>query len=216
MAGMQFRKLSKDDKHIDGYNLGTPFPEPCIAWAYIPVTIPLKTDISIKIYNRLGIEVKKFYIKNIEAGSYVTKETAFRWMADDNNGNAVESGVYFVQMETGLFKKTIQIEVSPLRKLDKENPIFSLIFQFDNVPGNPARDASSWYPRPYGKTAFGYYVGDRLVLLYTEGCGFFMTIGGQKVGTNQPSKGEIVQCAKFFANVLADVLSHEDGLMHKE
>ncbi|MFH1761330.1 MAG: hypothetical protein ABIA63_09550 [bacterium] len=216
MVTMQYRKLSRDDQAIDGYSLGTPFPEPCIAWMYIPISIPFKSDVSIKIFNRLGIQVKSFFMKNVEAGSYVTKESAFRWFADDNSGNSVESGIYFIQMESGLFKKTLQVEVSPLRKLDKSNPIFSIIFKFDNIPGNPANYNSDFYVRPYGKSAFGYYIGDRLILLYTEGAGFFMTIGGQKSGPRQPSSGEVIQCAKFFANVMAEVLGHEEGLVHKE
>jgi hypothetical protein len=213
---MHFRKLSKDDQHIDGYSLGTPFPRPCIAWAYIPITVPVKSDVEIIIFNRIGMPVKNFFLRNVEAGSYMTKETAFRWMADDNRGNSVESGVYFVQMQSGLFKKTLSLEVSPLRKLDKSSPIFSIIFQFDNIPGTPANFHKDWFTRPYGRSAFGYYIEDRLVLLYTEGAGFFMTIGGQKVGPRQPSHGEIMQCSKFFANVMAEVLGHKDGLVHRE
>ena len=85
-------------------------------------------------------------------------------------------------MEAGIFKKTLPVRVSALRKLNKEDPVFRSLFVFDNVPGSPATYHTHWFKRPHGRSAYGYYRNDRLVLLYTEGAGLFMTAGGQKRG----------------------------------
>ena len=205
-----FGKLSSDDRNVQGYILGDPFPNPAHPQAFIPITVPQNTPVTVRIFNRLGIPVKQFVWtkeKPMKAGSYIKKEMALTWNCDNNAGEPVESGHYFVQMQAGLYQKTKVISVSKLRMLDEKHPIMSVVHTFRNIPICTVESSSQyWDTRTYGNAAFGYYLNGRMVILYTEGAGIVAGLGD----LNNPVGMEMA--SKFLNNVIAFCLSDEDGV----
>lgn len=205
-----FAKLASEDKEVQGYILGDVFPNPAHPQAFIPITIPQDAQVTVRIFNRLGIPVKQFAWtreRPMKAGSYVKKEVALAWNCDNNDNEPVESGTYFVQMQAGLYQKTKIIRVSKLRMLDEKHPIMSVVHTFRNIPVCTIESSSRfWETRPYGNSAFGYYYNGRMALLYTEGAGLVAGLGDltNPVGMEMSSK--------FLNNIIAFCLSDEDGV----
>jgi len=205
-----FENLSKSDRDVQGFLLGDPFPLFAHPQIWFPVTIPIDAPVTVRVFNRLGIAVKQFVWgkeKPMKVGSYVKKESALVWNCDNNSGEPVESGNYFVQMESGLYQKTRVIHVSRLRKLDEKHPLMSVVHTFRNVPICTIENGSRfWETRPYGNAAFGYYLKGRMCILYTEGAGVIAGLGDadNPVGKDQASK--------FLNNIIAFCLSDEDGV----
>jgi hypothetical protein len=166
--------------------------------------------VDIRIFNRLGILVKLFSWPKenpMPAGSYIKKDVALVWNCDNNEGEPVESGNYFIQMQSGLYQKTDIVRVSKLRILDEKHPLLGIVHSFRNVPVCTIDKGSRyWVTRPYGNAAFGYYYGGRMVILYTEGAGVIAGLGDV---SNSVAKE---MASKFLNNVIAFCLSDEDGV----
>ena len=60
-------------------------------------------NVSIKIYNILGKEIKLLLDNNLPAGEYTTQ-----WDGKDDEGNILPGGVYFIQMTAGKYRQTIK------------------------------------------------------------------------------------------------------------
>ena len=54
----------------------------------------------VRIFNTLGQEIRILADRQYEAGFH-----SVRWDAKDNTGNAVSSGIYFYQLQTGSFSQ---------------------------------------------------------------------------------------------------------------
>jgi hypothetical protein len=204
------RNLARDDRNVQGFVLGEPFPVFAHPQVFIPITVPLDAPADIRIFNRLGILVKLFSwdkTNPMKAGAYVKKEQALAWNCDNNQGEPVESGNYFIQMQSGLYQKTQLARVSKLRMLDEKHPVMSVVHSFRNVPICTIESGSKyWESRPYGNAAFGYYYKGRMCILYTEGAGVVAGLGDL---TNTVSHE---MASKFLNNVIAFCLSDEDGV----
>ncbi len=205
-----FKKLSAEDKNVQGYILGDPFPSPAHPQAFIPITVPQNGPVTVRIFNRLEIPVKQFVWtkdKPMKAGSYIRKEIALTWNCDNNDNEPVESGTYFIQLQAGLYQKTKVIRVSKLRMLDEKHPIMSVVHTFRNIPVCTIESSSRyWDTRSYGNAAFGYYYNGRMVILYTESAGIVAGLGDLKNPVG------MVMASKFLNNVIAFCLSDEDGV----
>jgi hypothetical protein len=205
-----FAALSKDDRGVQGFSMREPLRQFVHPQIHIPIIIPQNTPATIRVFNRMGIPVKQFVWtreNQMKAGSYETQDRAFVWNCDNNDGEPVESGPYFIQMEAGLFQQTIVAHVGKLRKLDEKHPLMGVVHNFRNVPVCTIEAGSTfWKNRPFGNAAFGYYYGSRMVLLYTEGAGVIAGLGDTKnpVGMEQASK--------FVNNVIAFCLSDDEGV----
>jgi hypothetical protein len=205
-----FRSLSKDDRRVQGLVLGEPFPVFAHPKVYIPITVAIDAAVDIRIFNRLGILVKLFSWDKehpMKAGSYVSKDQALAWSCDNNQSEPVESGIYFIQMQSGLYQSTQIARVSRLRMLDEKHPIMSVVHSFRNVPICTIESGSKfWQNRTYGNSAFGYYYKGRMCILYTEGSGVVAGLGDL---SNTVSRE---MASKFLNNVIAFCLSDEDGV----
>ncbi|OGS37710.1 MAG: hypothetical protein A2293_04885 [Elusimicrobia bacterium RIFOXYB2_FULL_49_7] len=205
-----FNALSKDDRSSQGFELGEPFPAFAHPQAFIPISISRDSPVDIRIFNRLNILVKIFSWTSqnpMKSGSYMKKGQALVWNCDNNQGEPVESGNFFIQMQAGLYQKTRIIRVSRLRMLDDKHPIMSVVHNFRNVPICTIDNGSAtWESRPYGAAAFGYYLQGRMCLLYTEGSGVVAGLGDL---SNTVAKD---MASKFLNNVIAFCLSDEDGV----
>jgi len=203
-------KQAHPDRNVQGFELGDPFPYFAHPQVYIPITVPRDVAVDVRIFNRLGILVKLFsWDKNkpMKAGSYIRKETALTWNCDNNADEPVESGIYFVQMQSGLYQKTRIARVSKLRMLDEKHPLMGVVHNFRNVPVCTIESGSKfWENRPYGNAAFGYYYKSRMAILYTEGAG---VVAGMGDLDNTVARE---MASKFLNNVIAFCLSDEDGV----
>jgi hypothetical protein len=217
-------KLTQYDKKIAGYLLGQNQPNPFNpgTWTYFPFSIPNRSDVTLKVYNRIGSLVRTSVRKNLMPGRYYSpkpgSDEALRWDCKDDAGQTVESGTYFAQMSAGLFQQTNKIDVSQLRLLDGEtHPLFSSYYQFKSVPKCVVRESSIRAgdyekQRPFGTTAFGWSIGDRTPLVYTEWAGILWYYNNPD---SNISMTVIQRAREFFINVLVFAMQQPGSLAQR-
>jgi len=83
------------------YYLKQNFPNPFNPFTTIEYGIPEAGDISLKIYNILGQEVRELININQNAGVY-----KILWNGKDNFGMDVASGVYILSISANKFNNT--------------------------------------------------------------------------------------------------------------
>jgi hypothetical protein len=82
-------------------SLGQNYPNPFNPLTAIPVSIPITTEIKLKVYDILGKEVKTLYADNLTPGRHF-----FHWDGRDERGNALATGVYFYRLQAGSWVQT--------------------------------------------------------------------------------------------------------------
>ena len=90
------------------FRLGQNFPNPFNPETTIVFELPQNSFVSVKIMNILGQTIKTLVNQNLPAGRYQTV-----WLAENERGQKVGSGVYFYLMESNNFrdlKKMILID----------------------------------------------------------------------------------------------------------
>ncbi len=85
----------------DKFALEQNYPNPFNPTTIIKYTLPKELNVTLKLYNMRGQEVKTLVSKKQLAGNYVVE-----WNGRDNNGIAVSTGIYFYRIEAGKFTKT--------------------------------------------------------------------------------------------------------------
>lgn len=108
-----FKDFSTDINNItsslpDNFRLYHNYPNPFNPSTTISLDIPYKSEVSLKIYNILGEEVKTLLNRQLSAGSY-----NFEWNGTDNAGKQVSSGVYLYKLTTNnisLSKKMVLLK----------------------------------------------------------------------------------------------------------
>ncbi|MCD6595688.1 choice-of-anchor J domain-containing protein [bacterium] len=71
-------------------------PNPFNSSTEIKVNVPESGKIKLAIYDLKGRS-----IKTIDSGEFESGTHNFRWDGDDNSGNTVSTGIYFVKLDTG-------------------------------------------------------------------------------------------------------------------
>lgn len=72
----------------------------------IKVELQKQTYVKLGLYNSSGNSIKKMVYEKMEARIY-----KYYWDGKDGNGNIVGSGIYFVHLEAGDYKRTRKIIV---------------------------------------------------------------------------------------------------------
>lgn len=80
------------------FSLSQNYPNPFNPSTKFEYTIPVKSDVSIVIYNALGQKVKTLHEGEQDAGPWIAK-----WDGKDDDGRKVASGVYFYKLKAGDF-----------------------------------------------------------------------------------------------------------------
>ena len=84
----------------DNYVLEQNYPNPFNPKTHISYRIPVKTKLTIKIYNLRGEEIKTVVNDYKNAGSYLVQ-----WNGSDNNGSPVASGIYLCRIKAGEYSE---------------------------------------------------------------------------------------------------------------
>jgi len=77
------------------FALGNNFPNPFNPTTTIPIAVPQTADVSLKVYNILGEEVRTVFVGTLEPGRYF-----FTWDGKNNSGINVATGMYIVRFAT--------------------------------------------------------------------------------------------------------------------
>lgn len=83
------------------YSLSQNYPNPFNPETTIKFTLPQKQNVSLKIYDVLGREIKSLIQGEFNAGVHTS-----RWNGTDNFGAKVATGIYFYRLEAGTFTQT--------------------------------------------------------------------------------------------------------------
>ncbi len=79
------------------------YPSPFNPTTSIKFDLNSSENISIKIYNSLGKEIRTLLDNYLPSGEHIVQ-----WNGKDNKGNILPGGVYFIQMIAGSYQKTIK------------------------------------------------------------------------------------------------------------
>ena len=88
---------------IEESNLYSNFPNPFNPSTNVKFELNKSETVLIKVYNILGKEIKLLLNENLPAGEYT-----IQWDGKDNKGNSLPGGVYFIQMRTANYYKSIK------------------------------------------------------------------------------------------------------------
>ncbi len=86
----------------DDFRLEQNYPNPFNPSTTIPFSLPVRAQVSLKIYDMLGKEVRTL----INNEQYPAGQTEISWDGKANNGAPVSSGTYFYSLIYGNFQKT--------------------------------------------------------------------------------------------------------------
>ncbi len=92
--------LSEDSK----FGLENVFPNPFDQSTLINYSIPEQSNISLKIYDINGRLIKVLYEGNQAGGNYSVK-----WNGQDDLGNYVDAGMYFIKLNSNGFNQTMKL-----------------------------------------------------------------------------------------------------------
>jgi photosystem II stability/assembly factor-like uncharacterized protein len=85
----------------DGFTLHQNYPNPFNLSTTISFEMPVGGDVTIKIYNMLGQEVRTLLMSTLQRGTY-----SVDWSGSDNEGRTLVSGVYIFRMSIGEFTQS--------------------------------------------------------------------------------------------------------------
>lgn len=85
----------------DKFRLEQNYPNPFNPTTIIKYSLPKEVDVTLKLFNMRGQEVKTLVSKKQLAGIY-----AVEWDGRDNSGIAVSTGIYFYRIQAGKFTRT--------------------------------------------------------------------------------------------------------------
>lgn len=109
------------------------YPNPFSTETEIPYKINKQTDVSIKIYNILGQEIRTFNVGLQTNGTH-----GVRWDGKNNFGNRVTPGIYFYQLHAGnetLVKKMIYSDGNSDAGISIPKTVFSSV-EMKKIDGN--------------------------------------------------------------------------------
>ncbi len=86
------------------WELAQNYPNPFNPSTNISFTVPKASHVKIVVYDMLGREVSKVVDNFYESGSY-----NYSWMAKDENGTQLSTGIYIARIQSGNFVKSIKM-----------------------------------------------------------------------------------------------------------
>ncbi len=77
------------------FAMGVNFPNPFNPITMIPIVIPHRAEVAVKVYDMVGHEVRTVFAGTLEAGHHF-----ITWDGKNNSGNIVASGIYTARLTT--------------------------------------------------------------------------------------------------------------------
>mgnify|MGYP003725815585 FL=1 len=77
------------------------YPNPFNPETWIPYKLASPANISIEIYDAVGILVRRLELGQRDAGFYQSRNHAAYWDGSNNKGERVSSGIYFYHFQAG-------------------------------------------------------------------------------------------------------------------
>jgi hypothetical protein len=87
------------------------FPNPFNPETWIPFRLAEDADVTIRIFNIRGKEIRTVHLGQMPAGYYDTKGKAAFWDGRDRYGQEVSSGIYFYSLIAGEFHATKKLTI---------------------------------------------------------------------------------------------------------
>jgi hypothetical protein len=87
------------------------FPNPFNPETWIPFHLVNDADVTIRIFDIRGQEIRIIHLGQRHAGYYDTKGKAVLWDGRDNYGQEVSSGIYFYSLTAGKFHATKKLTI---------------------------------------------------------------------------------------------------------
>jgi hypothetical protein len=88
---------------LDKFDLLQNFPNPFNPSTQVKAIVSEQSNVKVVVYNILGKEITTLLDENLSAGEYT-----IQWNGEDNEGNYLAGGIYFIQMKAFGFNKTIK------------------------------------------------------------------------------------------------------------
>ena len=85
------------------------YPNPFNPETWIPFDLSEASEVAIAIYDVLGAPVRRVDLGYLEPGAHRSRGSAAYWDGRNEHGEAVSSGVYFVELRTGRFRELRRI-----------------------------------------------------------------------------------------------------------
>lgn len=97
-----YESMAKPGRAVpDSYVLGDNYPNPFNPSTNIGLSLPQRQEVTLRVFNLLGQEVKTVFQGELDQGRHV-----LTWNGDNNAGESVASGVYFYRLETKEFTQS--------------------------------------------------------------------------------------------------------------
>jgi hypothetical protein len=87
------------------------FPNPFNPETWIPFRLAKDADVTIRVFNLRGQEVRTIHLGQMPAGWYDTRGKAVLWDGRDSYGQEVSSGIYFYSLTAGNFHATKKLTI---------------------------------------------------------------------------------------------------------
>jgi hypothetical protein len=87
------------------------FPNPFNPETWIPFRLAEDADVTIRIFDIRGKEIRTVHLGQMFAGYYDTKGKAAFWDGKDSYGQEVSSGIYFYNIKAGSFSTTRKLTI---------------------------------------------------------------------------------------------------------
>lgn len=179
-----------DDSHPDGIKLYQNYPNPFSEKTVISYNIPKHNDVTIKVYNILGQEVRALITTEIQEGF-----NNVIWDGKDNFGKKVSSGIYFYKIKSGgrtKIKKMLYLEgittpaypahfISSENSNSKANDKTIYIVRLRNIQGTT-------YPRVNELTINKVYISGDTTLNFT----LTEVKGWEYLGLDRPARLKLI------------------------
>jgi len=93
----------ENDIAVLAYSLEQNYPNPFNSATNISYTLPIKSQVSLKVFDILGNEITTLFEGEKPEGRYTVQ-----WNGKDKFQNTVNSGIYFIHLASPFYKKTVK------------------------------------------------------------------------------------------------------------
>ncbi|MEO2003853.1 MAG: FlgD immunoglobulin-like domain containing protein, partial [Candidatus Poribacteria bacterium] len=87
------------------------YPNPFNPETWIPFDLSKASDVTVRVYDTRGHEVRRVSLGHLDAGSYRGRSDAAHWDGRNALGEPVASGVYIYELTAGDYRAVRRMQV---------------------------------------------------------------------------------------------------------